>query len=166
MPLPWLGILDAVLSVTALARSRRPTVAPEQAQTRPSELEREQLEAERLRAERALRFELRRQAGDREIGRLRLLAGVTVAGWIGTLFFSARLISGATGPRIATGAGWFCLLATIAASFVGQARVGASLDRGEDDAASRSPISSGAGGTMAPWLLVSGLALVGLAMLL
>src|SRR5437016_3359392 len=55
------------------------------------ELEREHIEAERARAERALKLELLRQAGDREIGRLRLLAGVAVACWIGTLFFSARL---------------------------------------------------------------------------
>src|SRR5262245_35830779 len=43
------------------------------------DLEREQINAERERAERALRLELRRQAGDREIGRLRLLGGVAVA---------------------------------------------------------------------------------------
>src|SRR5512140_370382 len=55
--------------------------------SRRLELEREQLEAERQRADRALRLELVRQAGDREIGRLRLLAGVGVACWIGTLFF-------------------------------------------------------------------------------
>src|SRR5262245_61094293 len=42
------------------------------------ELEREQAERERVRAERLLRLELWRQAGDREIGRLRLLAGVAV----------------------------------------------------------------------------------------
>ena len=47
--------------------------------TRRLELERAELEAERERAERALRLELRRQAGDREIGRLRLLAGIAVA---------------------------------------------------------------------------------------
>src|SRR5919197_3244328 len=60
--------------------------------TRRLELERTTLEAERERAERALRFELRRQAGDREIGRLRLLAGVAVASWLGTLFFATRLV--------------------------------------------------------------------------
>src|SRR5690349_11101447 len=47
------------------------------------EFEREQAAAERERAERALRLELQRQAGDREIGRLRLLAGIAVASWIG-----------------------------------------------------------------------------------
>jgi hypothetical protein len=166
VPLPWLGILDAVLSVSALARSRRPSVAPDEPRSRRTELEREQFEAERLRAERALRLELRRQAGDREIGRLRLLAGVTVASWIGTLFFSTRLLAGGVGPRVALGVGWLLLLAAIAASFVAQSRVARSLDCGEDDAASRAPLSSGAGGTIAPWLLVSGLALVGVAMLL
>src|SRR6185369_15173085 len=69
--------------------------------TRRLELEREQVEAERARAERALRLELRRQAGDREIGRLRLLAGVAVVAWLGTLFFSARLMGGPVGARAA-----------------------------------------------------------------
>ena len=52
--------------------------------TRRLDLEREQAEAERERAERALRLELRRQAADREIARLRLLAGVAVIAWLGT----------------------------------------------------------------------------------
>src|SRR3954471_23182399 len=59
--------------------------------SRRLELEREQLAAERQRAERALKLELQRQAGDREIGRLRLLAGVSGLGWIATLFLSTRL---------------------------------------------------------------------------
>src|ERR1700704_2063060 len=53
--------------------------------TRRLELEREQLAAERDRTERALRLELERQAGDREIGRLRLLAAIAFASWISTL---------------------------------------------------------------------------------
>src|SRR5437588_7591326 len=60
--------------------------------TRRLELEREQIERERVRAERVLRLELLRQAGDREIGRLRLMAGLAFASWIGTLLFSVRLI--------------------------------------------------------------------------
>src|SRR5256885_15023371 len=63
----------------------------------------EQLEAERQRAERALRLELRRQASDREIGRLRLLAGIAVVSWIGTLFFSARLLGGPVAARATLG---------------------------------------------------------------
>ena len=125
MAFPWLQVLDAVIGVTDLARSRKIRKMSQESGEPPQqleaggraglgglearlagvvvaalkeaferdthrlELEREQLEAERLRAERALALELRRQASDREIGRLRLLAGVAVASWIGTLFFSA-----------------------------------------------------------------------------
>src|SRR5580765_6320203 len=46
------------------------------------ELEREQAEREHHRAERLLKLELLRQAGDREIGRLRLMAGVAIGSWI------------------------------------------------------------------------------------
>src|SRR5258708_4803541 len=70
------------------------------------DLERERMEADRQRADRALRLELVRQAGDREIGRLRLLSGVAVASWLGTLFFSARLIGGQPSARAALAVGW------------------------------------------------------------
>src|SRR5471032_2452700 len=58
------------------------------------DLERQHLAAERERADRALRLELQRQAGEREIGRLRLLAGVAIVAWIGSLALSARLFGG------------------------------------------------------------------------
>src|SRR5437773_4895957 len=166
MPIPWLRIIDAVLGVTDLARSRRPAtpVDPDQQlefdpgragplggvetrlagvmvaalkeafdrDTRRLELERATLEGERERAERALRLELRRQAGDREIGRLRLLSGIAVASWIGTLFFSARLMSAGAAPRAALGGGWLLLLLAFAAAFVGQSRVAESLARSDD----------------------------------
>src|SRR5437868_13412171 len=67
--------------------------------TRRLELEREQANAERERSDRALKLELRRQAGDREIGRLRLLAGVAVVAWLGPLFLSARVMCGPVGAR-------------------------------------------------------------------
>lgn len=131
--------------------------------TRRLELEREQAEAERTRAERALRLELRRQAGDREIGRLRLLAGVAVVAWLGTLFFSARLMGGPVGTRAALGLGWLLLLAAVAASFSAQSRVAAALDAiASDDR----PIASIAGGALTVWLIVAGLALVCVAVLI
>src|SRR5213593_2137535 len=46
------------------------------------ELERTHLEEQRRRAEETMRIELRRQAVDRELGRLRLLAGAGLIGWI------------------------------------------------------------------------------------
>src|SRR5437870_9713724 len=58
--------------------------------SRRLELEREHMDAERQRAERALKLELLRQSADREIGRLRLIAAVAVATWVGALFLSTR----------------------------------------------------------------------------
>src|SRR5438094_10168265 len=84
--------------------------------TRRLELEREQVESERLRAERTLRLELLRQAGEREIGRLRLVAGVAVASWLGTLFFATRLVAGGAGPKAAVAGGWLLLIGALAAA--------------------------------------------------
>ena len=132
--------------------------------SRRLDLEREQAEAENLRAERALRLELRRQAGDRELARLRLLAVVAVASWIGTLFFSVRLIGGSLGARVALGGGWALLLAAVAAAFAGQSsasRALAPIDLDRDGT-----VPSGVAGALAPWLIVLGLALIGLSVLL
>jgi len=131
--------------------------------TRRLELEREQATAERERAERALRLELRRQAGDREIGRLRLLAGVAIVSWLGTLFFAARVIGGPIGARVAIGAGWILLLAAVAASFSAQSSVAAALDSVSAD---DRPVASGVGGALAVWLIVAGLAVIGVAVLI
>lgn len=198
MALPWLQILDAVIGVTNLARSRKVrTPSQESADPQPQleaggragaalggletrlagvvvaalkeaferdthrlELEREQLESERQRAERALRLELRRQASDREIARLRLLAGAAVAAWIGTLFFSSRLIGGPAGARLALGGAWLLLLAAFAASFVAQSRV-AEVATGTDERA----VDAGVSGAFSLWLIVLGLVLVGVAVL-
>jgi len=132
------------------------------------ELEREQAERERLRAERMLKLELLRQAGDREIGRLRLMAGFAIGSWLGTLFFSARLIGGPTGARVMLGAGWLLLLLALSLSFAAQARVGRAL-AGVDEAlalsARHDDLTAGAAGAFVPWLIVIGLAMIGLAVL-
>ncbi len=136
--------------------------------SRRLELEREQMELERQRAERALKLELLRQAGDREIGRLRLMAGVAVATWIGTLFFSATLgpvPGGGVGPRVLLGGGWLCLLIALATAFIAQSRVSAALSSMARDTNGRPDLSSGLAGSLVPWLIVFGLALVGLAVL-
>ena len=133
--------------------------------SRRLDLEREQLEAERQRAERALQLELQRQAGEREIGRLRLLAGVAGTAWIATLVLSARLIGGGIGARVSLGAGWLFLLGAIAASFIAQSRAAAALDAlAADDG--RGASRSSASGAVALWLMIGGLILVGLAALL
>jgi hypothetical protein len=122
------------------------------------DLEREQLEVERLRAERALKLELLRQAADREIGRLRLLAGVAVASFIGTLLFASRVIAAGTGARSMLGIGWALLLAALAVSFTAQSQIEEALQR-------ESTPSAGAS-QFAPWLIVAALACIGIAALI
>lgn len=134
--------------------------------TKRLDLERAQLDAERERAERALNLEMLRQAGDREIGRLRLLAAVAVVTWMGTLFFSARLMGGAAGARAALGGGWLLLLGAIGMSFTAQSRVAAALDRVGTIADRRDAVSSGVAGALALWFIVVGLALIGVAVLI
>ena len=141
------------------------------------ELEREQVQADRARAERALRLELRRQAAEREIGRLRLLTGVASVGWLGTLFLAARVVSnagsnagltveaGAVGPRLALGTGWALLLAGLAATVAAQARVARDVACPDDVASSRDAIGASAAGLLALGLIVAGFAVVGVAVL-
>ena len=134
--------------------------------TRRLDLERQQAEAERDRAERALRLELQRQAADREIARLRLLAGVAVTAWLGTIVMSARLIAGGLGARVSLGLGWLLLLGAIAASFMAQSRAAAAVEETTGDELRRGAIGSGAASAFALWLLLCGLVLVGVAALL
>ena len=132
------------------------------------ELERDQAERERVRDERMFRLELLRQAGDREIGRLRLMAGVAIGSWIGTLFFSARLAGGPAGTRIMLGAGWALLLLALSLSFAAQARVSRALARIDEPVPAtehRDDLTAGAG-AFVPWLILLGLAVVGLAALM
>ena len=138
--------------------------------TRRLELERDQLAAERERAERALRLELRRQAADREIGRLRLLAGVAVAGWLVTLLLAiwpgSRMVA-STGARVALGGGWLLLGGALAASFSAQGRVATAVDGGAgSQSGAGDAVTSGAAGAAALWLIVGGLTLIGLAALI
>ena len=195
MPLPWLQLIDAALGVANFAMNRKAVAPDEPTRqleaggqpaglearlagvmvaalkeafdrdTRRLELERELADAARRRAERVLQLELQRQAGDREIGRMRLLAGVAGSAWLATLFLSARLAGGGGGARVTLGLGWLLLLGSVAASFVAQSRVAAALDAladGDD----RRAIRSGASGAFALWLMIGGLGVVGLAALL
>src|SRR4051812_15417941 len=139
--------------------------------SRRLDLEREQLSAEHQRAERAMRLELQRQAADREIGRLRMLAAVAVAGWIGTLLLAmlpGGIVRAGAGARVALGGGWLLLGGAAAASFSAQAQVARVLAwlSTADAASARHDAWSGAVGASALWLLVAGLALVGVAVLI
>jgi hypothetical protein len=129
------------------------------------ELEREQLERERVRADRMLKLELLRQAGDREIGRLRLMAGVAAGSWVGSLFLSPPLIGGPVGARVMLGAGWLLLLAALSLSFTAQMRVSRALARVHEPTVRADDLTPGGVGWFVPWLIVAGLAVIGFAVL-
>jgi hypothetical protein len=128
--------------------------------TRRLELERAQIDAERERAERALRLELRRQTGDREIGRLRFLAGAAAIAWLGTLLFATRLMGGPVGARVALGCGWLLLLVSFGAAVTAQSQISDALNRDEGS------LSAGVAGALALWMMLAGLVFVGLAALI
>jgi hypothetical protein len=195
MALPWLRILDAAIGFGDIARrmSKRATTAEQDilAGAQPGgplearlagvvvaalkeafdrdhqrlELERDQVEAERQRAERLLRLELLRQAADREVGRLRLVAGVAAISWLGTLFFAASLADATLAARVALGAGWLLLLGALGAAFSAQAAIVKALN-GADERTGPRDLSSGFAGTAAPWLIVAGLGAIGFGVLL
>jgi hypothetical protein len=123
------------------------------------ELERAQLEEQRRRAEQALRQELRRQAADRELSRLRLLAGVSLVGWIASVGTFAAGVAGASVPaRVLMATGWMLLLAALGAAFNAQANVTGSVP---DDR----PLTTPAG-QASLWLLMAGLAASAFSLLL
>jgi len=186
MAFPWLRLFDAALGMSDIARrvtgGREGPPAPPAAATggplearlagvvvaalkeafdrdaRRLDFERDQIEAERARAEQALRLELRRQSGEREIGRLRLVAAIAVVSWLVTLFFSRELLQGGVAARAALGAGWILLLGSLGSAFTAQTTV-ASKIAGDGD------LSSGPAGSIAAWLIVAGLAVIGMAVL-
>jgi hypothetical protein len=115
------------------------------------ELERSRLEQEHRRAEAALQNELRRQAADRELARLRLLAGAAMVGWLASVAIVAAGLDGAsTRARIVLALGWMLLLAALGAAFSAQRRVAS--------AALSPDTSDEAAGTAPLWLLLAGLA--------
>ena len=107
------------------------------------ELERAQIEEQRSRAEEALRMELRRQAIDRELARLRLLAGTALIGWIASIAVLFIHPSGIA-SRIVLGLGWLLLLGALGAAFNAQGRV----HKSENVDAGALPL----------WLMIAGLA--------
>ena len=123
------------------------------------ELERAHLEEERRRAEQLLKVELQRQSVDRELSRLRLLAGTALIGWIVSMLMLAfRLASTSTPARVMVAAGWLLLLGALAAAFNAQPKVTVAM---ADD---RAP-GAGTAGTAALWMLVTGLAVTALSLL-
>ena len=88
--------------------------------------------------------------------------------WVGTLLFSTRLMGGPVGARVMLGVGWLLLLAALSFSFAAQSRISGALARVDETAAQmrRDELMAGPLGAMVPWLIVLGLAVIGLAVLI
>ena len=125
------------------------------------DLERETLEAERARAERALQAELRRQAADRALSQLRLLA--VFAGIV--LLVSAVLAAWITGMRAGAGlillaGGWTMVIASLGCVFAAWQEVSVWASLSEPPPAGTSRLAS-----IAPWLLLVAVTLVAASLL-
>jgi hypothetical protein len=125
------------------------------------DLERSQMEAERQRAEAALRAELRRQAADRALGQVRLIAIMAVATWMLSAALGVWLPGMRSGaPRLLLGSGWLAAIAALGCAFVAWQHVSAwsaTTEGGE--------LTLHAAAAAAPWLLLSAMALTGVALL-
>jgi len=124
------------------------------------ELERTQLEEQRRRADEAMRMELRRQAADRELGRLRLLAGTALIGWIASIVVLVVRVGAMTAiARAVVIVAWLLLLGALGAAFTAQSRIGVWVTN------NREAPDAGSGGAVAMWLLIAGLGVSGLSVL-
>jgi hypothetical protein len=153
---PALGQLEATLTNVVVAALKE---AFDRDHAR-LELERSQLEEQRRRADEAMRLEVRRQAAERELARLRLLAAIALVGWIASVIaFGARMATIATPGRVALAVGWAFLLGALGAAFSAQGRVSAYVPEGD-----RRP-DAGRTGEVALWLLIVGLGAVAFSLL-
>jgi hypothetical protein len=130
------------------------------------ELERAQIEQQRKaaeeqarRAEQALRLEVRRQAIEREVARLRMLAGTAVAGWFASLLLVAFRGAGmfSMPAKVVLGIGWTLLIAAMASGFAAQGRLNASVTNPDE--------SLDPPGNLPLWLVLAGLAFTAFSLL-
>lgn len=118
------------------------------------DLEREQVDSERRRAEQALAAELRRQAAERALGQLRLLAIMAIATWMLSAALAVLLPGMRAGlPRALLGTGWAFAFVALGCTFAGVQRISAWPAGAVGDAP-----AAGAVANAAPWLLLLALA--------
>jgi hypothetical protein len=185
----WVGVIDTVGGLVQVARRFRqgatgdvlgqPTSGPlglearlagvvvaalKEAFDRDSarlEMERSQIDAERRRAEEALRAELHRQAADRMLGQLRLIAVMAVVTWGLSAALGVWMPGMRDGlPRLLLGTGWLFALGALGSAFAGWHHVSVRATDTGAGVALNHPAT-----TYAPWLLLAALALTGASLL-
>ena len=128
------------------------------------DLERTQMDAERKRAEDALRAELRRQAAERALGQLRMIAVMAVGIWMLSAALAVWLPGMRdTAPKLLIGAGWILSIAALGCAFAAWQHV-ATWSADVEAAISGVPVNRAA--TAAPWLLLATLGMIGTSLLL
>lgn len=126
------------------------------------DLERSQIESERQRAEAALRAELRRQATERMLSQLRLVAVMAIGAWALSAALGVWLPGMREGtPRALLGAGWLFAFGALACAFAGWQSV--SAWSGAGTAETSGPTNRVV--VIAPWLLITALLLTGASLL-
>ena len=126
------------------------------------DLERETLESERARAERALQAELRRQAADRALAQLRLLAIFAGLVLLVSSVLAAWIPAMRAGAAVAVLAGgWTLALAALGCVFAAWQQVSVWASAPEPP-----PAGSSALAATAPWLFLASLACVAASLLL
>jgi hypothetical protein len=136
------------------------------------DLERAQIDSERQRAEDAFRAELRRQAADRALGQLRIIAIAAIAVWMVSAVLAGWLPGMRTGiPRSLMAAGWALGIAALGCAFTAWQHVStwSSAALGSQAGGADPAVAAGnprhAAATAAPWLLLASLALTGASLL-
>jgi hypothetical protein len=118
------------------------------------DLERSQVESERRRAEEALAAELKRQAAERALGQLKLLALMAIAMWMLSAVLAVWLPGMRAGlPRTLLAAGWTLAFGALGCTFAGSQQTSAWT------AGATNPIEMprSAAASAAPWLLLGAL---------
>ena len=126
------------------------------------DLERTQMESERQRAEEALRAELRRQAAERSLSQLRLVAIMAIATWMLSAALGVFLPGMREGtPRLLMGSGWGLAIAALGCAFAAWQHVSV----WSADARGSAEVPHHPAAIAAQWLLLLALALTASALL-
>jgi hypothetical protein len=125
------------------------------------DLERAQIESERRRVQEALAAEVRRQATERALSQLRLIAVMALGAWMLSAALAVWLPGMRSGvPRALLGAGWALAFAALGCTFASWQQISAwTVATASATSGSDSPTSAAA--SAAPWTLLLALAAIG-----